>query len=333
MGRRADRRHIDELILASLSGKATVGEESELAAWLEDSEANHALFERLRRSYDSLPDLDPSFESDKERCYGLFRARVALAVRARRRRFLKAASCAAALLLFCGLSFYAFKRGESKAISSLSEVTIEAPKGSRTKVALPDGTKVWLNAGSKIAYSQTFGLKDREVRICGEGYFEVEKDPRLPFNLVSESIKVNVLGTKFNFSDYPGDAHSTVTLLEGSVNLQSLRTGEEHLLEPDHRLTVDNRTGAVTTSQCDASEDNLWKDGILVFNGESLDLMARKLERLYDVSISIKDELVADLCFFARFNTNSESLESILENLSHTHKLRYTVGKDGVVVF
>ena len=97
--------------------------------------------------------------------------------------------------------------------------SVESPRGSKLKLSLPDGTSVWLNADSKLLYDNNFGINNRNVTLCGEGYFEVSKNKNLPFQVVSDDIKVEVLGTKFNVKNYPEDPNIKVALLEGSVML------------------------------------------------------------------------------------------------------------------
>lgn len=104
---------------------------------------------------------------------------------------------------------------------------MEAPLGSRTKLTLPDGTLVWLNAGSRITYSQGFGVGNRKIELIGEGYFEVKRNEEVPFLVKTNSLLVKVLGTKFNFRDYPDDAEAIVSLSEGKVALNNLLKKEK----------------------------------------------------------------------------------------------------------
>lgn len=114
--------------------------------------------------------------------------------------------------------------------------------GARTKMHLPDGTAVWLNAGSKLSYSQGFGIDNRDVRLEGESYFEVSRNENLPFCVKTKEVKVRVLGTKFNFRNYQDDNEAVVNLLEGKVSLMNgLRKMSEQYLAPGECMTLDKQ--------------------------------------------------------------------------------------------
>ena len=123
-----------------------------------------------------------------------------------------AASVAAVALIVIGtwLSYNRYTKQYADRFANM--VNVEAPSGSRAKVMLPDGTAVWLNAGSQLSYSQGFGITDRNVRINGEGYFEVGKGSDMPMSVCSSNMCVRDIGTKFNFRDYPEEPTAEVTL-------------------------------------------------------------------------------------------------------------------------
>ena len=121
---------------------------------------------------------------------------------------------AAAVILLLIASTISYWWGERQLQNQFADILVEAPLGAKTKLILPDSTLVWLNAGSKIVYSQGFGVKDRHLRLNGEAYFEVRKNEKLPFDVMTKELNVKVLGTKFNFRNYDEDEEVTVNLLE-----------------------------------------------------------------------------------------------------------------------
>ena len=131
---------------------------------------------------------------DKEAAFAAFRKRVSNKGTGRRLGWLKYAAAVAAIV---AVGYFSFKSGQSNVESAFGDIVIEAPQGSRTQMTLPDGSKVWLNAGSVISYSQGFGYTVRSVKIVGEGYFEVTHDEQLPFSVESDNVRVKVLGTKY----------------------------------------------------------------------------------------------------------------------------------------
>ena len=144
-------------------------------------------------------------------------------------------------MLVVGLiSFFSYRQGENNLQNALTQVEVEAPLGAQTRLRLPDGTLVVLNAGSRLVYPQDFGVDNREVELSGEGYFEVERNEKLPFHVQTSSLSVRVLGTKFNFRDYPNDEEAVVSLLEGKVALDNrLRAEAEMILLPNEQVTLD----------------------------------------------------------------------------------------------
>ena len=137
-------------------------------------------------------------------------------------------SVAAVAIVLLGLiTVTAYWQGSRQIQSNFSDIVVEAPLGSKTKLTLPDGSTVWLNAGSKMVYSQGFGVSDRRLAFQGEGYFEVEKNDEMPFLVQTHDVNVTVVGTKFNFRNYPEDEEAVVELLEGRVALENQLKGEK----------------------------------------------------------------------------------------------------------
>lgn len=121
----------------------------------------------------------------------------------------------------------------------MTQITVEAPYGSKTKLYLPDGTLVWLNAGSKMSYAQDFGINERSLNLSGEAYFEVTRNEEIPFKVHTEELDVKVLGTKFNFRNYKDDLEAKVCLLEGKVALNTRQ--KETILHPDQQALLDKK--------------------------------------------------------------------------------------------
>lgn len=264
---------------------------------------------------------------DKDAAYAAFRKRVAEAsakpqTRKIRLGWLKYA--AAVLLMMVGVGYLSYKGGQNEIQASFGDIVIATPQGSRTQLMLPDGSKVWLNAGSSIAYSQGFGYNDRLVRLIGEGYFEVAHNEKLPLSVESENVRVTVLGTKFDFRDYPTDAEATVSLTEGSVSMRSSKNPDvDQLLEPGQRATVDKKSGQIHVERYEVANTIKWTNGRLVFNGESLPDIVKTLERSYNVKIKIKDGDLMKLRFYGDFVRQEQTLVEILDALASTGKLSY----------
>lgn len=262
---------------------------------------------------------------DKEAAFARFQERVAATHTSRPRRNLRWLSYAAAVALMASISYFSFKGGQHKMESAFGDIVVEAPQGSRTQMTLPDGTKVWLNAGSKISYTQGFSLVNRLVMLVGEGYFEVARNEQLPFRVISKDLQVSVLGTKFNFRDYPADAEATVSLAEGKVVLDDLtHPGKESVyLTPNQRAVLVKQTGKITVEDYTVSNAVQWTNGNLIFDGEPLKDIIKDLERSYNVKITIADKKLLTLRFYGDFVRQEQSLNEVLDALSATGKIRY----------
>lgn len=267
---------------------------------------------------------------DKDAAFAAFRQRVADAQFQPKesKRRLGWLRYAAAVVAVIAVGFFSYKGGQSQLEASLGEIVVEAPQGSRSEMVLPDGTKVWLNAGSKISYSQTFGYTVRLVRLEGEGYFEVAHNELLPFSVESGNVRVKVLGTKFNVRDYPSDAEASVSLAEGRVSMCSTRKATtERVLTPGQRATVNKESGRIRVDDYEVANAIQWTNGILVFDGESLRDIVNDLERCYNVRIIVKTPSLYNLHFYGTFIRQEQSLREVLDALAATGKIRF-VQKD-----
>lgn len=262
---------------------------------------------------------------DKEAAFARFQERVAVTKTFKPKRNLRWLSYAAVAALVVAVSYFSFKGGQSNLEASFGDIVVEAPQGSRTQMTLPDGTKVWLNAGSKISYTQGFSIINRLVRLIGEGYFEVARNEQLPFRVSSENLQVSVLGTKFNFRDYPTDAEATVSLAEGRVALDDLtHSGKETIyLMPNQRAVMNKQNGSIVVEDYTVSNSIQWTNGNLIFDGEPLKDIINDLERSYNVKITVADNSLLALRFYGDFVRQEQSLSEVLDVLSATGKIHY----------
>ena len=242
---------------------------------------------------------------------------------------------AAAVAVMVAVSYFSFKGGQSNVESSFGDIVVEAPQGSRTQMTLPDGTKVWLNAGSRISYTQGFSLVNRLVLLVGEGYFEVAHNEQLPFRVSSKDLQVSVLGTKFNFRDYPADAEAIVSLAEGKVALDDLsHSGRGTIyLAPNQRAVMSKQSGKIIVENYEASNSIQWTIGNLIFAGEPLKDIIKDLERSYNVKITIADENLQTLRFYGDFVRQEQSLSEVLDAFAATGKIRYKIEGRNITLY
>ena len=204
----------------------------------------------------------------------------------------------------------------SKRLSEFNQLIV--PNGKRSTLILEDGTKLWVNAGSRIVYPVTFADKKREIYVNGEVFLEVTPDKKRPFIVKTKEIDVQVLGTSFNVMAYETDESSSVVLVTGAVQVDT-KDDEDFRLEP-------NRMFSYNQGECDIKEVNvndyiLWKDGLYTYRSEHLSVILDRLSRYYGKKISYKAD-VADLKCSGKLDMQ-EDLEVVLDGLSKTAQILY----------
>lgn len=165
--------------------------------------------------------------------------------------------------------------------------TIETPRGGQYQVALPDGTRVWLNAATTLKYSNVFKEKKREVVLSGEAYFEVTHRENQPFIVHTDKQIVEVLGTHFNVNAYKENETQVTTLLEGRVKTSS--KSNALVLKPGEQSVLNLKNNQLTMNEADLESIMAWKNGDFLFKDEDLASVMNKVERWYDVEVVFQD--------------------------------------------
>lgn len=222
-----ENKHIDELIANYLTEGLDKNALDELKTWIAASAENQQYFIRQREIRFSAVSREAASVYDKDKAFENFRNRVESQkeIQSTSRRGFSLSALwryAAVVAIIIAVGCISYWQGEVNVKDTFADISVEAPLGSKTKLYLPDGTFVWLNAGSRMTYSQGFGVDNRKVELEGEGYFEVKRNEKIPFFVKTKDLQLQVLGTKFNFRDYPEDHEVVVSLLEGKVGLNNL---------------------------------------------------------------------------------------------------------------
>ncbi len=221
-----------------------------------------------------------------------------------------------------------FQNSANSSKRSLEFNQLIVPNGKRSTLILEDGTKVWVNAGSRIVYPVAFADKKREIYVNGEVFLEVAPDKKRPFVVKTKEMDVQVLGTSFNVMAYETDESASVVLVTGSVQVDT-RDDEDFHLEPNRMFSYHN-------GECDIKDVNvndyiLWKDGLYTYRSEHLSVILDRLSRYYGKKISYKSD-VADLRCSGKLDMQ-EDLEVVLDGLSQTAPILYKkVGEEYILV-
>ena len=205
-----------------------------------------------------------------------------------------------------------------------------APKGQKSSVILPDGSKVFLNSGSVIRYDNFFGKRSRELQLSGEAYFEVTHNEKLPFVINTADVEVKVIGTKFNVMAYPEDEVVETIVTEGKVSVTEVYNQSSLLLNANQKATFIKKQQILLLNDVNPGLYTSWKNNLLIFDNENFADVIKKLERWYDVNIqvegtdSIKDRFTMTI--------KSESLREVLELISLTTNIDYSIEANQVMI-
>ena len=334
-----ENKHIDELIANYLTEDLDKNALDELKTWIAASAENQQYFIRQREIWFSAVSREAASVYDKDKAFENFRNRVESQkeIQSTSRRGFSLSALwryAAVVAIIIAVGCISYWQGEVNVKDTFADISVEAPLGSKTKLYLPDGTLVWLNAGSRMTYSQGFGVDNRKVELEGEGYFEVKRNEKIPFFVKTKDLQLQVLGTKFNFRDYPEDHEVVVSLLEGKVGLNNLlREEKEAVLSPDERAVLNKANGLLTVESVTASNASQWADGYLFFDEELLPDIAKELERSYNVKIHIANDSLKTFRFYGNFVRREQNIQEVLEALASTEKMQYKIEERNITIY
>ena len=233
---------------------------------------------------------------------------------------------AVALLLLCGV--WVMWSNWYQAQNVDQQRTVVVPYASKGEVTLSDGTTVYLNAGSKLVYPIQFNRLERIVHLSGEGFFEVSRDPSRPFQIVTDDAIVEVLGTAFNLTAYPGEEQQ-LQVVSGAVCYKSVQKKEQLIVKAGERVLRDEQQ-TIRYGDPVVTKSALWRDDTIVFDNKTLKEVAHVLERLYDVRIIFDNGLLEELRFSGTFV--SAPLKSVLDDIVYVLKIEYNA-KDQEIHF
>jgi ferric-dicitrate binding protein FerR (iron transport regulator) len=268
---------------------------------------------------------------------------------------------AAVFLLFfvCGgvLSYFIFHRPQ---VDDNTYSEIKAPLGGKSEVTLPDGSHVWLNAGSKIRYQNQFNKGNRNIVLEGEAYFKVAKNKHIPFIVKTGDLNIVAVGTEFNVKAYNDEGIIETTLVEGAVTIhnnhqlknkplqqvflepkqkavyvrdqQALRVEDMNTIKKSNPEIVKPEKGLVYVAvRIDPIPIIAWKDNKLIFKGEEMSNLAVKLDRKYNVSISFDTENIKRYRFSGTLE--DETLTQVLDVIKLTAPIDYELNGKEVKIF
>jgi ferric-dicitrate binding protein FerR (iron transport regulator) len=363
--------NINEVITNYLQGSVTEGEIQFLKNWLNESMENKKLFDEISDVWSATYSKKTN-EFDAQKAFNNIKKQLSKSpkqvdFKARYqqnksiklyRNLLRIAAVFIVGLIIGNLILFEQKSNSVNRIeSAITEIT--APMGSKSKITLPDGTKVWLNAGSTIRYNTAFNQSNRKVTLEGEAYFDVVRKMKTPFLVVTSEVTIKVLGTAFNLKAYPGEGSVETTLVRGSLIVEK-KDGEKQftqtILAPKQRATYIKQTGqmflsdtenqvlkkdkvkqldqvkgkVLVSKEIDTEIFTAWKDNKLVFRNETFGSLAIKLERWYGVKISLADSEIKNYHFNGTIE--NETINDVMDIMKITLPIEYSISHNNITI-
>lgn len=357
------------LMARSISGEATAFEEEQLQQILRQDislQQQYDLIKRMWHAQDSLQQTKNINEEEKQHVSRILKLAKTetypteevpvIQIRSKRKYFYAYVGVAAAIIMVAfGWLYLSSTNQENKKTNNSPTQNLVTENGSRTRTILPDGSTVWLNAGSHVSFNEDFTGNTREVTLDGEAYFDVVKQPKRPFIVHVSGYDIKVLGTAFNVKSYSKDKTVETTLIRGIVQVtkQGVKEQKPIILHPNEKLTVEkiaankpdklpiNSTNLLdqkknknysiiplsTTIHEDERIETAWVYNRLQFRGENFTELADKLERWYNVKIIFEDQKVQQLNFTGSFE--QETVEEAFAALTSAKAFNYQItGKE-----
>jgi len=329
---------MDELILKCLLGEASTEELEQVVAWMESAPENFAQYEEIRDAWFAGGQLREMSQADIEKRYELLKTRISsnssTSAKTKKLLFIPQWMKIAAVFVFAFLlgGTLAYELMFEYSAQADSQYEIEAPYGAKIAMNLADGTKVWLNAGSKMTYDNSFNSSNRRIHLVGEGYFKVAKNTELPFVVEAGEVAVKAVGTAFNVKAYPDEDLLEATLVEGIVDVSK---GKDHImLSPNQNITIQNPNALTSKMNYELLKNvntlvyTSWIGKRWIFERETMDDFIKTLERRYDVHINIQDQRLDT--YKITGSIDQQTLGQLLKALQLTIPLDYTINDDEV---
>ncbi|MGC1392085.1 MAG: FecR family protein [Bacteroidales bacterium] len=226
------------------------------------------------------------------------------------------------LIFFFGIHTY-----KDTVLNRQAWVEIKAPAWTRAQFSLPDGTTGWLNSNSSVKYNGNFN-SDRQVTLKGEAFFDVFKDKKRPFIVNTPEINVKVLGTRFNIASYENEKTVEVVLEEGKLLLNNKELNKSYTMNPNDLIIYDKTLKKFSAEVVQPQKYSSWKEGKLIFRNDPLDVIARRLERWYNVDVEVDVNSTEDLRWRATFL--DDSLEEVLVLLRRSMPVNYRIENESL---
>ena len=364
---------IDDLIIRFLSGTTTPSENVILSEWIKESHDNQSSFNAIRNIWlatsqttdivsalNFYPDKSSGFQHIPEQTTETEQEEVFTEEPNVFIRIIKVAAVILITLTIGALGNHFWTNNHNQVLSERN-INIETTLGSRALTTLPDGSKVWLNAGSRLDYTMEFGKQTRIVRLTGEAFFDVKTDSTKPFIVKAGKLAIKAYGTAFNVKAYPEENAITTTLVRGKVAIAGKDKEDKDFIvkmKPNDKIaffngTIQNldalnkthvsnnrvqRSAPVIMNDINAIKEaeiktelyTSWKDDRWVIEKRDIKSLSNDFERRYNIKIQIESEDIMKYHFTGTLQ--NETIEQVLVILRHTIPLKYKIDKGLITI-
>lgn len=310
-----------DLLYRFFEGRASVDEMQAIKEWSEASEENKKSFRWERKLFNAMILVKPLKQNTSD-----------IEVHRRKRHLIKEfARIASIVLIVLSITLGFFSIGNDYNKDEVAMQTIIVPPGQRVNLRLPDGSNVWLNAGTVMQYPISFMKDKREVTLDGEAYFEVAHNEECPFIVHTHTMDVEVLGTKFNVEASAKRKVFETSLMQGKVRIKSPSDEKKSLvLSTNYKTTL--RNGKLIVNKIEDYNVYRWKEGLYCFKNKQFIEILENLERYYDLHIILKKQNIAKIVLTGKFRI-SDGLDYALRVLQQDVAFTYYRDEDNGTIY
>ncbi|MDP4183665.1 MAG: DUF4974 domain-containing protein [Bacteroidota bacterium] len=314
---------IEELIRKFYHGQTSVREEEDLQDLVKDNPLVKEKFNEYNLSFVAKDDLTNDAWMLFYRKYLNTNLKFRFSVR------INSILKYAAVFLLAFITFWVVEKYKIEKISYCETIV---PKGEKSQVVLPDGTKIWINSESKLKYPTNFNKNSRVVELTGEAYFKVAHDGMKPFIVKTKAYSVKVLGTEFNLMDYDDYHRTETTLFKGSVEILNNNNDLVYTLKPGEKIIYSENSGRFEMKKINDSSTAAWKDNVFFFEDVSFKELCSRLSRWYDVDVILSDKSLENIRFRGKFK-NKKSIWQVLNIIKETTPISYTLNDRKLIIY
>lgn len=313
-----------EKIVKYFTGISTPEERRTIIKWYNSDPANKKIFDELKEIWSITGTVPKNFEPDVQTAWQSVSAKIDDYEKAKPktgRNFSFYFSRAAAVLIIGFVLYFVFYWNSSSQITYEKVVTAETKK----ELVLPDGSEVWLNTNTTLEYVKGFNEETRFVKLSGEAFFEVVKDPGKPFVIETNLSRAKVLGTSFNYEAYPSREKTVLTVSSGKVEFSDINKDSAVVLIEKEKAELDAENSRIIKSLNDDRNYQAWKTGVLVFENETLENIIDDISSHYSKSFKFNNPEIKSTRLTVTFD--NKELENVLKILEMTLDVTFSQGK------